>query len=129
MEFRGIAIIFEPMKNCLVLITMILLSCKNEDLSAEEKQILQTSITRHNIITETKFVQDSMAEVQQHREKYQKKYAAGFQEYLKAHMEFFSDNWNKPYDVKKDRDLNLEEYLHYCRAHNYSPMEYIKNIN
>jgi len=128
-DFRNIAVILEPMKNCLVLLTLILLSCKTEDLSPEEKQILRTHITRHNILTETKFVQDSINEVQQHRAKYQKKYAAGFQEYLKAHMVFFSDNWNKPYDVKKDRDLNLEQYLHYCKAYNYSPMEYIKNIN
>lgn len=117
------------MKKWLVLLSMILLSCKNEDLSPEEKNILQTHITRHNITTESKFVQDSINELQQQRVKYQKKYGNGFQEYLKAHMEFFSNNWNKPYDVKKDRDLDLEEYLHYCRAHNYSPMKYIKNID
>jgi hypothetical protein len=117
------------MKNCFVLLTVILLSCKNEDLSPEEKQILRTYITRHNITTESKFVEDSINELLLHRTKYQKKYAAGFQDYLRAHMEFFSNNWNKPYDVKKDRDLNLEEYLHFCKAHNYSPMEYIQNIN
>ena len=128
-EFRIIAIILEPMKNCLVLLTMMLLSCKNEDLSPQEKQILQTRITRHNIATETKFAQDSINELQLHRTKYKKNYADGFQQYLKAHMEYFSDNWNKPYDIKKDRDLNLETYLNYCRAHKYSPMEYIKNID
>ena len=129
MEFRGIAAILEMMKNCLVLLAMILLSCKNNGLSPEEQQILQTHITQHNISTEAKFVQDSINELQQHRVKYQKKYADGFPQYLKAHMEYFSDNWNKPYDVKKDRDLNLEQYLHYCKTYNYSPMEYIKNIN
>jgi len=128
-EFRGIAAILEMMKNCLVLLAMTLLSCKNNELSPEEQQILQTHITQHNINTEAKFVQDSINELQQHRVKYQKKYADGFPQYLKAHMEYFSDNWNKPYEVKKDRNLNLETYLNYCRAHNYSPMEYIKNMD
>jgi len=128
-EFSTIAIIFEPMKNCLLLLSVILSSCKNEDLSPEEKQILQTHITRHNIATEARFVQDSIHELQEHRAKYQLKYKTGFSEFLKDHMILFSNNWNRPYNINKDRTLTLDSYLDYCGVHKYNPKEQIKNIN
>jgi len=117
------------MKTGLLLLNLILLSCKNEGLSNEEKQVLKFQITRHNIATEATFVQDSIHELQKQRAKYRQKYLTGFGEYLKDHMIFFSNNWNRPYNIKKDRTLTLESYLDYCRVHKYNPKQYIKNIN
>jgi len=117
------------MKNRILLLGIILLSCRNENLSDEQKKLLETTITRHNIVTEDRFAQDSIHELQIHRLKYQQKNAAGFQEYLKAHMIYFSNSWNRPYDIKKDRKLTLQSYLDYCEANNLKPLEYINQIN
>jgi len=98
-------------------------------VSSEERKMLQTYITTHNITTQSRFDQDSINELQQERRKYKKKNENGFQESLDAHMKFFSNKWNMAYDIKRDRNLTLESYLEYCKAHNFKPREYIKYIN
>ena len=91
-------------------------------------KLLQTSITTHNITTQARFDHDSINELQRERRKHKRKIENGFQQYLDAHMKFFSNKWGKPYDIKKDRNLTLHLYLEYCMTHNYNPMEYIKYI-
>ncbi len=40
----------------------------------------------------------------------------------------FKYDWNKPYDIKKDREITLQKYLDYCKANGYDPETYYKTI-
>lgn len=109
----------------LFLITFI--SC---GLSKKEKDQIQFYINLHNSSTKLKFNLDSIKEASNIKMKYlDMKGTTELNQYIQSHMKVFANEWNKPYDIKRDRFLTLESYLKYCEAHNYKPKEYIKFID
>jgi hypothetical protein len=48
---------------------------------------------------------------------------------LKIQGEVFAREYNKEYDIKKDRAVTLQTYLDYCKAHNHDPLTYYKFMN
>ncbi len=44
-------------------------------------------------------------------------------------MAVFSSEWNKPYDIKKDRNITTDKYMDYCKAHNLDPETYYKFLD
>lgn len=47
---------------------------------------------------------------------------------VKLSMDIFRSDYFADYDIKKDTALTLDKYKEYCKAHGYSPKEYIEFI-
>lgn len=117
------------MKLILALFVFCLLSCKS-GLSDQDKKNLLFYIDLHNSSLKTKFSVDSINETTKVKIRYITLHdTATVNNYLRAHMAVFANEWNSPYNIQKDRFLTLQSYLDYCKAHNYEPTEYIKFID
>lgn len=104
-----------------------LLSCKSSGPTPEQIDRYKFYIDLHNITTKSRFAQDSIEEDYRLRRQYiDLKDSPQLKNYLKTHGEVFADQWNNPYDVRKDRFLTVEKYLDYCKAHGYDPDKWIE---
>ena len=121
------------MKNLLIPALLLLFSCNAKEsekgeLTEQQKTELKQSIEMHNVAAQKKFMSDSVQKAQHYRIGYVGLAEDTVEKYLKLQMVDYYKDWNKPYDIQKDRNLTLESYLEYCKTHNYLPAEYIKNL-
>lgn len=105
------------------------LACKQSGLSKEKKNSIDLHIRIHNAKVQTDFSLDSVNEVQSIKIKHVSLPKEKVNDYLLSHMKVFEDQWNKPYDIRKDKSLTLEKYFDYCKAHNLDPETYYKFID
>lgn len=118
MKLRSILLLLIPVP--------ILFACKQPGLNNEKKETIQSMIRMHNINVETKFTLDTIEEKTNLRIKYLGLPETQVQNYIDAHLKVFENEWNKPYDIRKDKSLTLEKYLEYCEANNKNPETYYK---
>jgi len=114
------------MRILITIVLLTLLSCKSGLTESEEKTI-NLSLTLHNQNARLKFALDSIEEVTKYRiEHIATKNHPDFDKWLQSHMDVFENEWNSPYDIKKDRNLTMDKYLDYCKAYNHDPKAFYK---
>lgn len=108
-----------------LLFVLVLISCKS-GLSENDKVVLKYRIQMHNSMTRLEYLRAEMEEEERLRLKYRNYSEDGRKKLVEIGIRGYYNDWNYPYDIKKDTGLTLYEYLKYCEAHNYDPEKYIE---
>jgi hypothetical protein len=117
------------MKKIFYVLTFTLIISCNSKKSDLNKQEAETFIKIHNLIVSGRFSQDSIKEATNVEIQHIGIRKSLVDSVIKTHMVVYSNEWNDPYDIKKDRFLTYEKYLEYCKAHNLDATTYYKFIN
>lgn len=119
------------MKYVLIISLFLLVSCGNSAMSESKKEYIKTVLLIHNINTHIRFVEDSLREGEKFQTsliglKFSKDSVEAFS---KVHGKVFANEWNDPYDIKKDQFLTFEKYIDYCKAHNLDEKSYFEFLD
>lgn len=115
-----------------LLVLLLLSACKNDkELSTSKKRLISLSLDLRNMSVHTTFFKDSLQELQYYKTILfnARLPKDSMQDYESVHMRVFSNQWNEPYDIKKDRFLTIDKYLDYCKAHRLDPETYYKFLD
>lgn len=113
----------------IILLTPVFFACKQSGLSKEKKNSINLYIRIHNAKVQTDFSLDSIEETTAIKIRYVSLPKDRVNDYIVSHMGVFEDQWNQPYDIRKDKNLTLEKYLDYCKANNKDPETYYKYLD
>lgn len=105
-----------------ILLSILLYSCDSNNLSESDRLSLETDIFIHRTKASLKYNIAAIKARESLEIKYynwEKKDSA-----IALSMDIFNSSWNKPYDIKKDSTLTVDQYLKYCKANNYDPITY-----
>lgn len=111
----------------LVLFLTVLCGCQS-GLSSKEKHELEVMINLHRINANTIFVQDSIRKATALQIEHFGLPQEQLDTMLALTMKVFSNEWNSPYDIKRDRFLTLDKYLEYCKSNNLDAKTYYQFI-
>lgn len=110
----------------ITILSVLVFSC-HSGVSAKKKAEIEFAIKFHSTNINSVFVQDSiMAETDYRIRNIRRIPKDSIDKYAKTEMKVYSNNWNKPYDIKKDRQLTFDKYMDYCKANNLDPDTYYK---
>ncbi len=109
----------------------LIAACNGGDLSKSKKDAIQFTLEIHNSNPELKFKLDSVTEGSNFEISLLKYHLSkdSSTSLIKRQMKIFANDWNTPYDIKKDRDITLDKYVDYCKDNKYDPETYYKVLD
>lgn len=111
----------------LLIVLVIITSCSKPDYTEIEKRLAEKRESAYKV-----FYLDSlraMVELKENLEisnNYDRQYSQdSLLKIVEEQGAIYAREYNKPYKLSKDRNLNLQTYLDYCKNYNKDPMTYI----
>jgi hypothetical protein len=117
------------MKKFITLLCFITAISCNSKKSDTNKAEVQASIQIHNLIVKGRFQQDSLKEKTSVEIQHIGIRKSLVDSVIQTHMTVYSNEWNEPYDIKRDRFLTFEKYMEYCKAHNVDAKTFYKFLD
>jgi|LakMenE01Jun11ns_1017448.scaffolds.fasta_scaffold9245467_2 hypothetical protein len=116
------------MKKTILTLTIFISSC---GLNESDKSYINHSLSIHNISQHLNFTRDSIDEATNYTiiELLGVVPKKDWDKFVNEHMAVYKNEWNKPYQIEKDYNLTLDEYLSYCKTMGYDPKTYVNLLN
>ena len=110
-----------------ILLVLCIASCKNDELSKSDKELLELQLSIHRDNAALAFRIERIEQEGRLRIKYFD--APNKNRLIELGLKVWENSWNKEQDIMKDSLFTLQKYLNYCKANGYdakTKIEFLK---